>query len=136
MTTEEPERPEVRESRKHESRKTRKTDLQSRLCFHEVAAVPGLLTDFVEQFPLPLSVVRGVRDGTDLEAELRYARFLSELRPDTSVVWIGCEAELQHLSSSAIRELESIAPGSGARYVPDTAEIYGLEGNELETAMP
>jgi len=119
-----------------ETLETRKTDLQSRLCFHEVAAVPGLLTDFVEQFPLPLSVVRGVRDGTDLEAELRYARFLSELRPDTSVVWIGCEAELQHLSSSAIRELESIAPGSGSRYVPDTAEIYGLEGNELETAMP
>jgi phosphopantetheine adenylyltransferase len=84
----------------------------------------------VEQFPLPLSVVRGVRDGTDLEAELRYARFLGELRPETNVVWIGCEAELQHLSSSAIRELESIAVGSGSRYVPDTVGIYGLVGDE------
>jgi len=74
-------------------------------------------------------VVRGVRDGTDLEAELRYARFLGELRPETNVVWIGCEAELQHLGSSAIRELEAIAVGSGSRYVPDTAGVYGLVGD-------
>ncbi len=39
--------------------------------------------------------------------------------------------EFQHLSSSAIRELESIAPSSGSRYAPDTADIYGLVGNEL-----
>lgn len=119
-----------------ETLETRKADLQTRLCFHEVAVVPGLLTDFVEQFSLPLSVVRGVRDGTDLEAELRYARFLGELRPDTNVLWIGCEAELQHLSSSAIRELESIAPGSGSRYVPDTAVIYGFVGDELANIQP
>jgi pantetheine-phosphate adenylyltransferase len=104
----------------------RREELQARLCFHEVVEIPALLTDFIEAFPLPLSVVRGVRDGTDLEAELRYARFLAELRPGTNVVWIGCEAELQHLSSSAIRELESISPSSGLRYVPQTQDIYGL----------
>ena len=76
--------------------------------------------------PITLSVVRGVRDGTDLEAELRYARFLDELRPGTNAVWIGCAPELQHLSSSAIRELESIDEGAGRRYVPDIREIYDL----------
>lgn len=104
----------------------RRSELQARLRFHEVVEIPGLLTDFIAGYPLPISVVRGVRDGTDLEAELRYSRFLDELRPETSVVWISCEAELQHLSSSAIRELESISAGAGARYVPDTREIYGL----------
>ncbi|MFN0127796.1 MAG: hypothetical protein ACKV19_14040 [Verrucomicrobiales bacterium] len=72
-----------------------------------VDVCPGLLTDFIAAHPLPLTVVRGVRDGTDLEAELRLARFLNELRPGTHLVWIGCEAELQHLSSSAIRELRA-----------------------------
>jgi pantetheine-phosphate adenylyltransferase len=104
----------------------RREELQARLCFHEVVEIPALLTDFIEAYPLPISVVRGVRDGTDLEAELRYARFLAELRPGTNVVWIGCESELQHLSSSAIRELESISPSSGHRYVPQTQEIYDL----------
>jgi hypothetical protein len=53
-------------------------------------------------------------------------RFLNELRPNTNVVWIGCEAELQHLSSSAVRELESFAPGAGDRHLPETSEIYDL----------
>ena len=110
-----------------ESLSSRKAALETRLRFHEVAEIPGLLTDFVESFPLPLTVVRGVRDGTDLEAELRYTRFLNEIRPGTNVVWIACEAELQHLSSSAIRELNSIADSAGERYVPDTAEVYGLQ---------
>ncbi len=104
----------------------RSAELQSRLRFHEVATFTGLLTSFVEQLPQPVTIVRGVRDGTDLEAELRFVRFLNELRPKTGVVWISCEAELQHLSSSAIRELEAIEPGAGQRYLPDTAAIYDL----------
>jgi pantetheine-phosphate adenylyltransferase len=104
---------------------SRRAALEASLRFHEVAEIPGLLTDFIEPYPLPLTVVRGLRDGTDLEADLRYARFLNELRPDTRLVWIACEAELQHLSSSAIRELNAIAESAGQRYVPDTAEVYG-----------
>jgi pantetheine-phosphate adenylyltransferase len=104
----------------------RHAGLQGQLAFHEVAVFPGLLSDFLQQQPLPATVVRGVRDGTDLEAELRVARFLNELRPGSPVVWISCEPELQHLSSSAIRELGSIEPGTERRYLPDTASIYQL----------
>ena len=109
-----------------ETRALRENELQSRLRFHEVATFSGLLTDYIGKLDLPVTIVRGVRDGTDLEAELRYTRFLNELRPGTNVLWIACEPELQHLSSSAIRELESIEPGAGARYIPDTIKIYGL----------
>jgi pantetheine-phosphate adenylyltransferase len=109
-----------------ESAETRQAHLQARLRFHEVTSFTGLLTNYVESMEVPVTIVRGVRDGTDLEAELRFVRFLNELRPQTGVVWISCEAELQHLSSSAIRELEAIEPGAGQRYVPDTAAIYEL----------
>jgi pantetheine-phosphate adenylyltransferase len=109
-----------------DSTAARCADLATRLRFHEVTSFDGLLTRFIDELELPAAIVRGVRDGTDLEAELRFVRFLNELRPDTGVVWISCEAELQHLSSSAIRELESIEPGAGQRYIPTTAEIYGL----------
>jgi len=110
-----------------ESAEARSAALQERLRFHHVTSYQGLLTTFVEELGTPATIVRGVRDGTDLEAELRFTRFLNELRPQTGVVWIGCEAELQHLSSSAIRELESIEPGAGERYLPDTARIYDLQ---------
>jgi len=107
-----------------EAMEQRHDALRAQLKFHEVRAFDGLLSEFIDQLGHPVSVVRGVRDGTDLEAELRFARFLGELRPRTSVVWIGCEPEYQHLSSSAIRELESFRPGAGSRYVPAAPAIY------------
>lgn len=109
-----------------ETAQQRSSELQDRLRFHEVTAFTGLLTSFVDELTPPITIVRGVRDGTDLEAELRFVRFLNELRPGTSVAWISCEAELQHLSSSAIRELEAIELGAGQRYLPDTSTIYGI----------
>ena len=109
-----------------ESAHARAAELHAQLRFHQVATFEGLLTSFVDEISLPATIVRGVRDGTDLEAELRFVRFLNELRPQTGVVWISCEAELQHLSSSAIRELEAIQPGAGGRYVPNIATIYDL----------
>ena len=104
----------------------RTADLSQQLRFHQVAQFSGLLTDYVDQLEMPVTIVRGVRDGTDLEAELRLSRFLNELRPDTQLLWIACEAALQHVSSSAIRELESIQPSAGRRYLPATGDIYGI----------
>ena len=100
--------------------------LRTQLRFHEVTAFGGLLTDYLSGLGHPATLVRGVRDGTDLEAELRLSRFLNELRPNSNIVWISCEAELQHLSSSAIRELESLEPGAGVRYIPSAGQIYDL----------
>ena len=119
-----------------ETAQARCAELQSRLRFHEVTSFDGLLTDFIDRQESPIAVVRGVRDGTDLEAELRYVRFLNDLRPETSVVWISCEAELQHLSSSAIRELESIESGAGNRYVPEVATVYELYTPQKGPANP
>ncbi len=117
-----------------DSLRTRQDALQTQLPFHETASFDGLLSHFLDGLETTVTVVRGVRDGTDLEAELRYARFLDELRPDTAVVWISCEPLFQHLSSSALRELAAIQPGTENRYVPTAAQIYGLQGNLPDTA--
>ncbi len=110
-----------------DSLRTRQETLQTQLPFHETAAFDGLLSHFLDDLETGATVpCAGVRDGTDLEAELRYARFLDELRPDTAVVWISCEPHYQHLSSSAIRELAAIQPGAERRYIPTATQIYGL----------
>jgi pantetheine-phosphate adenylyltransferase len=109
-----------------EAMEERQRTLARQLRFHEVTGFGGLLSEFLDQLEYPVTVVRGVRDGTDLEAEMRFARFLNELRPKTQLVWIACQAELQHVSSNAVRELESFHAGAGARYVPTAEEIYGV----------
>lgn len=106
----------------------RRQALQAQLPFHEVVAFDGLLSEHLDETNFTGAVVRGVRDGTDLEAELRYTRFLDDLRPDTTVVWISCEPQFQHLSSSAMRELAAIKPGAESRYLPTAEQIYGLCG--------
>ena len=108
------------------SLRTREEALRTQLPFHETVAFDGLLSGFLDGLEMEATVVRGVRDGTDLEAELRYARFLDELRPGTAVIWISCQPQFQHLSSSAIRELAAIEPGAESRYLPTAAQIYGL----------
>ena len=112
--------------RAEDSLDSRAETLRTQLPFHETAAFGGLLAEFLDGVGAPVTVVRGVRDGTDLEAELRYARFLDELRPGTRVIWIGCEPEFQHLSSSALRELAAIQPGAEVRYLPNATDIYDL----------
>jgi phosphopantetheine adenylyltransferase/predicted metal-dependent HD superfamily phosphohydrolase len=117
--------------RRRGSVEERHARVADQLRFHEVAAFSGLLSQYLDSLDVPATVLRGVRDGTDLEAELRYARFLNELRPGTSVVWIGCEPELQHISSSAVRELGRHRAHAGNRYVPDAATIYGVDHFEI-----
>ncbi len=116
----------------------RREALGAQLPFHETAAFDGLLSEFLDGVGVPVTVVRGVRDGTDLEAELRYTRFLDELRPGTGVVWISCEPQYQHLSSSAMRELAAIRPGAETRYLPTAADVYGWreEPPSAPTALP
>ena len=109
-----------------DSLETRRSAMERQLKFHETTAFDGLLSRYLDDLGETATVVRGVRDGTDLEAELRYARFLDELRPGTAVVWISCEPVYQHLSSSAMRELSAIEPGAERRYLPTAAQIYGL----------
>jgi pantetheine-phosphate adenylyltransferase len=101
--------------------------LKAQLKFHQVDLFSGLLPDYLETAGHSLTVIRGVRDGTDLEADLRYARFLKDLGSKTPVIWVACEAATQHISSSAVRELESLRAGAGSAYVPDAAAVYGVK---------
>ncbi len=100
--------------------------LKQQMKFHQVDLFSGLLPDYLSGMEDSVTVIRGVRDGTDLEADLRYARFLKDLGAKAPVIWVACEAATQHISSSAVRELESLRAGAGAAYVPDAAMIYGI----------
>lgn len=101
---------------------------EEQLRFHQVETFPGLLNEFLdEKFP-GVTLVRGVRNGTDLEEELKWQRFMKSLAPGSPVVWIGTAPEYQHISSSAIREIAYFNAEQSKQYYPGSAEIYGLVG--------
>lgn len=78
----------------------------------------GLLTDFIETYQKPntkISLVRGLRNIVDLNSEIALTRFYEDLLPGLSIVHIICDRDFEHISSSAIRDLQKY--NEGARYI-------------------
>jgi phosphopantetheine adenylyltransferase len=44
-------------------------------------------------------------------------KFINDFKKDIDVVFFRCDEEFQHISSSAIRNLQSFRPGSGDKYL-------------------
>ena len=63
-------------------------------------------------------LVRGLRNGNDLDYEDNQLKFIEDLKEDDlNVVFFRCDEEFSHVSSSAIRNLEAFRKGSGERYL-------------------
>lgn len=95
---------------------TIKQNLPSR----NVEGFSGLLTDFVwekEQSDIEVVVVKGLRNGDDLSYEMNQLRYMQELKPDLKVIFIICDVEFGHVSSSGYRAFEKIKKGSGHKYL-------------------
>jgi len=82
--------------------------------YETIMEYSGLLTDFIEELESKehdVTLIRGLRNSTDLQYELTQYRFLQELKPDIKVVSIFCDKEYEHISSSAIRMLQKYGKG-------------------------
>lgn len=62
-------------------------------------------------------IVRGLRNGDDLDYEVNQMRFVNDFKRDVDVVYITCDREFEHISSSAIRSLQKFRPGSADHYL-------------------
>lgn len=51
-------------------------------------------------------VLRGLRNGTDLNYEVNQLRFVNDFKKDVNVVYITCDQEFEHISSSSINKIE------------------------------
>src|ERR1035437_3603595 len=75
----------------------------------EVVVYYDFLHQLVERYEalkLNVVVVRGLRNGHDLDYEVNQLRFVSDFKKNVNVVYITCDKEFEHISSSAIRKIE------------------------------
>jgi pantetheine-phosphate adenylyltransferase len=61
-------------------------------------------------------LIRGLRNGDDLAYEDNQLKFINDFKKDIDVVFFRCDEQFQHISSSAIRNLQTFRPGSGDKY--------------------
>lgn len=90
------------------------------LKYRQVENFSGLLTDYItsKEADAEITLVRGLRNGDDLAYEVNQLRFMEDMKPGLKVVFIRCDKQFEHISSSAIRNLEKISKGLGSKYLP------------------
>jgi pantetheine-phosphate adenylyltransferase len=87
---------------------------------YEVAEFSGLLTNFIDihaQYA-NVTLVKGLRNGDDLDYEVNQLRFMETMYPQLKVVFIQCDKEYEHISSTALRNLERIEKGLSKPFLP------------------
>ena len=65
-------------------------------------------------------LIRGLRNGDDLAHENNQLKFIHNFLPtvyNLNVIFLMSDEEYNHISSSAVRQLESFREGSGSNYV-------------------
>lgn len=97
------------------------------LPFHEVVFFDTLMIDLLNEISeiADVTLVRGLRNGYDLDYEMSQQCFMQEMRPETHSVYIPCDKSLEHISSSALRSLQIFdCHGKERIYYPSLYEYY------------
>jgi len=88
------------------------------LNYRQVDFYNGMLTDYLKTKNYPITVIRGLRNTTDMQAELNQYRWLQELTNNNiNVVSIFCDKEYEHISSTAIRNLKPFGEQQYKKYL-------------------
>jgi len=84
----------------------------------EIIKYTGLLTDVLREQEGKITLVRGLRNGYDLEAENTLITYVKDMLPTLSVIYIPCDKEYEHISSSAIRSIRKHGEHLITKYLP------------------
>lgn len=80
-------------------------ELPEKIKDRQIIYYDGLLTDMMCNLGYNVTLIRGLRNATDLQYELTQYQFLQEMMPGISIVNIFCDRELEHISGSSVRNL-------------------------------
>jgi len=86
----------------------------------KVEEFSGFLVDYIQQKEeegYDVTLVRGLRNGVDLDYEVNQLRVMKDQKPDVKMVFIPCDIKYEHISSSMIRAMEKIQEGSASEYL-------------------
>lgn len=98
-----------------------------------VVSFVGLLSDYLEmvEYENPdakVFLIRGLRNGADLQYEQNQSRFIRGMYAELRTTFFICDKEFEHISSSALRELKKLSPKEYQKYVFAKPETPRYEG--------
>lgn len=81
-------------------------NLKDTLLWREIVTYDGLLTDFIQSQIGDITLIRGLRNGGDLEAENKLMFYMTKMYPELKVIYVPSDKEFEYVSSSDIRPLK------------------------------
>jgi pantetheine-phosphate adenylyltransferase len=93
-----------------------------------------LLVDLIKEWETKYNVilVRGLRNGSDLEYEQNMVAFLKDMYPQVKIVAFYCDPKCRHISSSSLRGIRKFSEREYDKYVvEDISPIKSAEPVEL-----
>lgn len=110
-------------------------EVESVLPFHEVVHYDQLMVDLIKQEEdkgCDVTLVRGLRNGYDLDYEMNQLSFMRDMIYNVKVCYIPCHKQLEHVSSSALRGLKRFDVGNRAdQYYPHTYGYFEMDIKEM-----
>ena len=88
-------------------------DLALTLPHHQTAEYKGFLTTYLRGLGYPVTLLRGIRNGHDMEAERTQIALMRAQMPELRTMPIMADAAYDHISSSAFRMLREIEDREG-----------------------
>lgn len=70
-------------------------------------------------------LIRGLRDGTDLDYEMQMAGMNATLRPEIATVFLPAAPEVRHITATLVRQIAKMG-GSARAFVPEVV-AHALE---------
>lgn len=108
------------------------------LPYHQIESFEGFFTDFLKELGYETTVIRGIRNTSDLNAEIALQRTFEDLYPEINIVYFFSDHSVQHISSTRARNFSIIKPGSEKIYTIEPQKsiydkLYLGDSEELDT---
>lgn len=96
--------------------------LEFKLYYRQVEPFSGLITDYISEKSkdADITLIRGLRNGNDLSYEMNQIKFIKEFNSNVKSIFIHCDQEFEHISSTAIRTMLN----SGNEKIINKAQSY------------
>ena len=85
-------------------------------CAFEVVTFDGLAVDAALQHGA-IALLRGLRDGTDLDYEMQMAGMNGEMVPEVQTVFLPASPEVRHITATLVRQI-AVMGGNVRSFVP------------------
>jgi pantetheine-phosphate adenylyltransferase len=90
-------------------------------CTVTVRTFTGLVVDVARAVGATI-IIRGLRDGTDLDYEMQMAGMNAAMAPEIETVFLAASPAVRHITATLVRQIASMG-GDVSSFVPDVVSL-------------